>query len=156
MDVRLVTAISGKAFKSRRSRAEETCGAQMAAFQRLTPAPRAVPVPTPAFSRVVIDADRPPADPLALLLRAYDRAIRACERFDPLGARNAVSVLREALDLSSPASRSFDSLYAWCDDAIQERDFVGAAQCLRTLRHAWHQAGQLPAAPATWGDLPVC
>lgn len=128
----------------------------MAALRRLTPAPRAVHVPTPAFSRVVIDADRQPADPLALLLRAYDRAIRACERFDPVGARNAVSLLREALDLSSPASRSFDSLYAWCDDAIQERDFVGAAQCLRTLRTAWHQAAALPTTTTTWGDLPVC
>lgn len=106
---------------------------------------------------MVIDADRQVADPLALLVRAYDRAIRACETFEQADARQAIAVLREALDLESAASRSFDSLYAWCDDAVRSHDYVGAAQCLRTLRDAWRRAGQTtPRAHTNWADLPVC
>lgn len=110
------------------------------------------------FINAVIDADRQAPDPLALLVRAYDRAIRACEAFDQVGARQAVTVLREALDLESPASRSFDSLYAWCEACVDSRDFVSAAQCLRTLREAWRRASQLApvGAPTRWSDLPIC
>jgi len=91
----------------------------------------------------VIDVDHQAAsDPLARLMRAYDRAIRACEVFDPSGARRSIGLLREALDLESSASRSFDALYAWCEDAVTQHDFVGAAQCLRTLRDAWRRATQ--------------
>ncbi|GAB1344481.1 hypothetical protein MASR1M101_36080 [Gemmatimonas sp.] len=110
------------------------------------------------FVNAVIDADRQAPDPLALLVRAYDRAIRACETFDHAGAQQTITVLREALDLESPASRSFDSLYAWCEECVNSRDFVSAAQCLRTLRDAWRRAGHLsPVGPPTrWSDLPVC
>lgn len=110
------------------------------------------------FINAVIDADRQAPDPLALLMRAYDRAIRACETFDHAGARHAIAVLREALDLESPASRSFDSLYAWCEECVHGHDFVSAAQCLRTLRDAWRRASEMPPAgpPTRWRDLPVC
>jgi hypothetical protein len=96
----------------------------------------------------VIDADRRDADPLALLVRAYDRAIRTCEAFDAIGAHQAIAVLREALDLSSSASRSFDAIYAWCDECVDTGDFMGAAQSLRTLREAWRRAGVTPAPTA--------
>lgn len=99
-----------------------------------------MPVPTPVFSPVVIDADRPSSEPLARLVRAYDRAIRACEAFDQPAAREAISVLRCALDLESSASRSFDALYAWCEESVDAHDYVAAAQCLRTLRDAWRRA----------------
>lgn len=110
------------------------------------------------FVNAVIEADRQAPDPLALLVRAYDRAIRACEAFDRTGARQAISILRDALDLDSPASRSFDSLYEWCEECVDSHDFVSAAQCLRTLRDAWRRASQMPpAGTATrWSDLPVC
>lgn len=110
------------------------------------------------FVNAVIDADRQAPDPLALLVRAYDRAIRACETFDHAGARHAITVLREALDLESSASRSFDSLYAWCEESVDNHDFVSAAQCLRTLRDAWRRASQMPPVgpPTRWSDLPVC
>ena len=110
------------------------------------------------FVNAVIDADRRAPDPLSLLMRAYDRAIRACETFDYAGARQSITVLRDALDLDSAASRSFDSLYAWCEECVETRDFVSAAQCLRTLRDAWRRASQIPAtgAPTRWSDLPVC
>jgi hypothetical protein len=119
--------------------------------------PRAVPASTPMFVHAVIDADRRAPDPVALLLRAYDRAIRACETFDSAGAHQAISVLRDALDLESAASRSFDSLYKWSEECVESRDFVSAAQCLRTLRDAWRRATQDPAGSSTgWSDLPVC
>lgn len=110
------------------------------------------------FSLPVIDADRRTADPLARLVRAYDRAIRACEAFDAPAARDAIAVLRSALELDSNASRSFDALYAWCEDAVDQHDFVAAAQCLRTLRDAWRRAVQPNARQAfpLFADLPIC
>lgn len=108
------------------------------------------------YTNAVIDADRQAPDPLTLLVRAYDRAIRACESFDQRGARNAIAVLREALDLESAASRSFDSLYAWCEECVSHRDFMSASQCLRTLRDAWKKATRGTAASTGWADLPVC
>ncbi|WP_396206782.1 hypothetical protein [Gemmatimonas sp.] len=117
-----------------------------------------MPAPTPLFANAVIEADRQAPDPLALLMRAYDRAIRACETFDYVGARQAINLLRDALDLESAASRSFDALYEWCEECVEGRDFVSAAQCLRTLRDAWRRASHMApsSTPAQWSDLPVC
>lgn len=112
-----------------------------------------VPAPTPAFSHAVIDVDHQAPDPLALLVRAYERAIRACEAFDHNGSREAISVLRCALELDSPASRSFDALYAWCEESVDYHDFVGAAQCLRSLRDAWRRAAQPK--PSTFAPFPA-
>lgn len=106
----------------------------------MTSALRTVPVLTPAFPHAVIDVDHQAPDPLSCLVRAYDRAIRACEAFDHDGSRDAISVLRCALELDSPASKSFDALYAWCEESVDCHDFVGAAQCLRSLRDAWRRA----------------
>jgi hypothetical protein len=105
-----------------------------------------------------MDADRPSSEPLARLVRAYDRAIRACEAFDHHGAREAINVLRCALDLESSASHSFDALYAWCEESVDGHDFVGAAQCLRTLRDAWRQATQAESRRPILvrQELPVC
>lgn len=110
------------------------------------------------LTTAVIDADRQASDPLSLLVRAYDRAIRACEAFDHAAARGSIALLRDALDLESAASRSFDSLYEWCEECVDARDFMAAAQCLRTLRDAWRRAGQVPLAAnrTQWADLPVC
>jgi hypothetical protein len=124
----------------------------------MTSSLRTVPVPTPAFSYAVIDVDRQAPDPLSCLLRAYDRAIRACEAFDHDGSRDAISVLRCALELDSPASTSFDALYAWCEDAVDGYDFVGAAKCLRALREAWRRAAKPEPAPFSRfrASQPVC
>ena len=108
----------------------------------MTSALRTVPVLTPAFPHAVIDVDHQAPDPLSCLVRAYDRAIRACEAFNHDDSREAISVLRCALELDSPASKSFDALYAWCDESVDCGDFVGAAQCLRALRDAWRRATQ--------------
>lgn len=112
----------------------------MARARWMTSALLIVPAPTPAFSQAVIDVDRQAPDPLTCLVRAYDRAIRACEAFDRDGSREAIGVLRYALELDSPASKSFDSLYAWCEESVDCRDYIGAAQCLRSLRDAWRRA----------------
>jgi hypothetical protein len=101
-----------------------------------------VPFHTPAFFPAVIDVDHRAPDSLTCVVRAYDRAIRACERFDHDRSRDAIRVLRSALELDSPASKGFDALYAWCEESVGRRDFVGAAQCLRSLRDAWRAAAQ--------------
>lgn len=93
-------------------------------------------------------------DSLGYIVRAYDRAIDACERADRRGARQALGVLREGLALDSPVSVGFDALYTWCLDAIDEDDFASPARCLRTLRDAWCRAAD-PAAIFPAGKLPV-
>lgn len=116
-----------------------------------------MPVPTPVSVPAVITPDRPLHEPLSQLLRAYDRAIDACEAFDRPRAQAAIGLLRSALDLESAASRSFDALYAWCDSSVERHDFVGAAQCLRTLRTAWRRALHPEPAPIRpRRDRPVC
>jgi len=93
--------------------------------------------PTPAASLPAIAFARPHTDPLERILRAYDRAIWACESFDYRASRNAIGTLRRALEIDTPEARSFDSLYAWCEAAVDRRDFVAPARCLRALRGAW-------------------
>jgi hypothetical protein len=87
-------------------------------------------------------------------VRAYDRAIRACEAFDHAEARASIGLLRAALELDSPASRSFDALYMWCEECLDGRDFMGPARTLRALRDAWCLASQ-PSPIAPKGALPV-
>lgn len=109
--------------------------------------------PTPRF-QTAISLSAPANDPLGLIVRAYDRAIRACESFDRAGARSGIGLLRAALDLDSHTSRSFDALYAWCEEQIDAKDFVGPARTLRALRDAWSRANApAPITPRT--DLPV-
>lgn len=98
--------------------------------------------PTPAASFPALSLDRPYVDPLERILRAYDRAIHACESFDHAASRSAISTLRLALELDTPEARSFDSLYAWCETTVDKRDFVGPARCLRSLRDAWCRASE--------------
>jgi hypothetical protein len=98
--------------------------------------------PTPSIPQPIIAYVPPALDPLSRIVRAYDRAIRACESFDHAAARNSIGLLRAALELDSPAARSFDALYAWCEDAVDDRDFVGPARTLRALRDAWRQVNE--------------
>lgn len=116
--------------------------AQLARALRLTSALPPVPVPKPDYLPVLALVGQQAPDPLTALVRAYDRAIGACEAFDDKGARDAIRVLRCALELDSYASKRFDALYAWCEESVACRDFVGAAQCLRSLRNAWLRAAQ--------------
>jgi hypothetical protein len=114
-----------------------------------------VPASPTSLSRNAVVAYAPRTlDPLERIVRAYDRAIDACESFNVDEARQAIGLLRAALDLDGPASRSFDALYAWCEEAVDGRDFVGPARTLRALRDAWCLAGQ-PSPIVTRKDWPV-
>ncbi|MBL0170132.1 MAG: hypothetical protein IPP90_05265 [Gemmatimonadaceae bacterium] len=110
--------------------------------------------PTPVIANTAIGQTPPALDPLGRIVRAYDRAIRACESFDHTAAREAIGLLRAALELDSPASRGFDALYAWCEEAVDGRDFVGPARTLRSLREAWWLAAR-PSPIAPRPDWPV-
>lgn len=110
--------------------------------------------PTPSASHTAFTFERTDADPLLRILRAYDRAITACESFDYRASRSAIGTLRLALELDTPEARSFDSLYAWCETAVDKRDFMGPARCLRSLRDAWCRAAQpMPVTPRA--NLPL-
>ncbi|MES2523572.1 MAG: hypothetical protein V4617_12785 [Gemmatimonadota bacterium] len=109
---------------------------------------------TPLASARIPSADAPAARSLERIVRAYDRAIGACERIDAREARETLALLRAALELDTPAARSFDALYAWCEEAISEKDFVGPARCLRSLRDAWCRAVE-PDAIFPRNDLPL-
>lgn len=109
--------------------------------------------PVVAMRAVTFDRHRDPS--LGRIVRVYDRAIGACEVFDRRGATDALQLLRAALDLDSPASRSFDRIYRWCEESIVAHDFIGPARCLRSLRSAWCMAVE-PAADIPAGNLPVC
>ena len=98
--------------------------------------------PTPSASQPSIPLRTTGADPLGRIVRAYDRAIRACESFDRAEAHAAIGVLRSALELDRPAARGFDALYAHCEESIAGCDFIGPARTLRALRAAWCQAGR--------------
>jgi hypothetical protein len=86
-------------------------------------------------------------NPLRHVLRAYDRAIRACDQQDELAARRALALLRASLDGDSPESIGFDGIFVWCERAVAARDFAEPSRRLATLRKAWQTADQVR--PAT-------
>ena len=110
--------------------------------------------PTPAVSLPATSFNRARVDPLERILRAYDRAINACESFDHAKSRTAIGMLRKALELDTPEARSFDSLYGWCEASVDRRDFIAPARCLRSLRDAWCRATE-PRSIALRSDRPL-
>ena len=79
-------------------------------------------------------------NPLRHVLRAYDRAIRACEMADSGAALRALSLLRASLDTQSPESFGFDGIFVWCEQAVLGGDFAEPGRRLGTLRNAWQNA----------------
>jgi hypothetical protein len=79
-------------------------------------------------------------NPLLHVLRAYDRAIHACEVRDASGANRAIALLRASHDGQSPESLGFDGIFVWCERALAQGDFEGPARRLSTLRNAWADA----------------
>ena len=79
-------------------------------------------------------------NPLLHVLRAYDRAIHACEVFDATAANRAIALLRASHDGQSPESLGFEGIFVWCTRALAEGDFEGPARRLGTLRNAWANA----------------
>lgn len=79
-------------------------------------------------------------NPLRHVLRAYDRAIRACDLQDAVAAQRALSLLRASLDSGSPESSGFDGIFLWCERSIAQGDFAEPGRRLATLRNAWQTA----------------
>lgn len=82
-------------------------------------------------------------NPLLHVLRAYDRAIHACEVRDASAANRAIALLRASHDGQSPESLGFNGIFVWCERALANGDFAGPAKRLGTLRNAWVDAAQV-------------
>jgi len=78
------------------------------------------------------------ASPVHLVLMAYDVAIVASERRDNHRASEAVTALRNTLNLSETvAAPGLYRLYQWCLECLNKQDYDGALTVLRGLREAW-------------------
>ncbi|MBC8086692.1 MAG: hypothetical protein H7Z40_05465 [Phycisphaerae bacterium] len=84
-------------------------------------------------------------NPLLRVLRAYDRAIHACEVCDAPAANRAIALLRASHDGESPESLGFEGIFVWCVRALADGDFEGPARRLGTLRKAWSDSVQVRA-----------
>lgn len=100
-------------------------------------------VPGYSLSFFLMTFDYTVRNPLLHVLRAYDRAIRACDGLDGPAANRALALLRASHDGDSPESLGFDGIFVWCERAIAEGDFVGPARRLTTLRNAWMDAAEV-------------
>jgi len=78
------------------------------------------------------------ASPIRLVIMAYDVAIQACEQQEVKRACDAVTLLRDSLNLDyRDSSEGFLRLYQWCLECIRDRDFNTAHGVLSELREAW-------------------
>jgi hypothetical protein len=82
-------------------------------------------------------------NPLRHVLRAYDRAIRACELEDGAAAHRALALLRASLDHGTAEASGFEGIFVWCERAVVAGDFAEPARRLGTLRNAWQTAEQV-------------
>ncbi|MGV3711007.1 MAG: hypothetical protein ACO1Q7_19445 [Gemmatimonas sp.] len=90
--------------------------------------------------------------PLHHVLRAYDRAIDACEVMDAPAANRAIALLRASHESESAESMGFNGIFVWCERALEDGDFSGPARRLTSLRNAWQNAADVrTAAPAARG-----
>ena len=84
-------------------------------------------------------------NPLRHVLRAYDRAIHACEGMDAPAAQRAIALLRASHESESAESLGFNGIFVWCERALEEGDFAGPSRRLTTLRNAWLDAAEFRA-----------
>lgn len=75
--------------------------------------------------------------PLRHVLRAYDRAIHACQVMDAPGANRAIALLRESHAGNSAEAVGFEGIFVWCELALADGDFLEPARRLTSLRNAW-------------------
>ena len=81
------------------------------------------------------------ANPLQLILMAYDVAIAACGQRDLERAAEALNVLRNALDLEQgQVAMDLFSLYLYVADLARMGEWGEAAGILRELMNAWIEA----------------
>lgn len=78
------------------------------------------------------------ADPLKLILIAYDVAISGCQRQEPEKAWRAISELINALNLDAgPIALKLLAIYEYCGELIRKKQYDEAANILRDLRDTW-------------------
>jgi flagellin-specific chaperone FliS len=78
------------------------------------------------------------ANPVHLVVLAYDLAIRSCDTLDFETAIKAITALRDALDFDYPeAAGGLLALYNWCLDCVRAKDYDNARKVLVELRDAW-------------------
>lgn len=94
-------------------------------------------------------------NPLLHVLRAYDRAIHACELRDAPAANRGLALLRASHDGQSPESLGFDGIFLWCERALSQGDFEGPARRLGTLRNAWADAEHMRAPRSAEREWPA-
>lgn len=83
------------------------------------------------------------ANPLRLIIMAYDLAINSCEKQDFEKAVKTIGLLRDALDFDYPeVSAGLFRLYQWSLDCIRKGDYATAITTLSELRDAWKQTEQ--------------
>ncbi len=96
---------------------------------------------SPLFQPMTLDYTA--RNPLRHVLRAYDRAIHACESMDAAAAGRAIALLRASHQSESAESLGFDGIFVWCERALNDGDFAGPARRLTTLRNAWLDAAEV-------------
>ena len=80
------------------------------------------------------------ASPIRLVIMTYDVAIQACEQQEVKRACDAVTLLRDSLNLDyRDSSEGFLRLYQWCLECIRDRDFNTAHGVLSELRRGLGQ-----------------
>ena len=78
------------------------------------------------------------AHPTQLVLIAYERAIRACERKAGVQASEIIQALRETLRVEmGERTPSLAVEYQYCLDNISIGDYGTALQTLKELKQAW-------------------
>ncbi|HIC90344.1 MAG TPA: flagellar protein FliS [Anaerolineae bacterium] len=81
------------------------------------------------------------ANPLELILMAYDAAVVACTRRDLAQTTKALAILRNGLDFSQgEIAVGLLRLYQYCADLARQGKFDEAVGLLRELRETWAEA----------------
>lgn len=90
-----------------------------------------------------------PFSPVQFLISLYDAAIEACQQRQGAQTRSAVLDLMAALNLphSRSSSRLF-TLFEWCLNRLEARDFQETGEILRVIREAWLTLTDLQHGPA--------
>lgn len=110
-----------------------------------------LPPPSPSLlrkaGRLYRHAHIESATGMERLLMAYDAALKACENRDRETLAQALSVLKNALDLDKDPLFALGllRLYLWCEQALGEDNFEAVAGILSPLRTAWQERAATPA-----------
>ena len=78
------------------------------------------------------------ADPLTLILMAYDRAVTGCRQENLELAGRAITELIRGLDMSAGTiAWNLLSIYQYCNTLIREGKYEDSADILQDLRNTW-------------------